>query len=458
MVFQSSVSQPPHLRGGDRSEVVTAARPLDAPDASTSADVFSSLGRDAWPGNRPARALVFTTVFPNAAQPLHGLFVAERVTHVAKLADVRVVAPVPWYPWIRRRVSQSARLADLQVTHPTFFYIPRVLKALDGLCLFVSSISAVRRLRRDFDFDLIDAHFAYPDGFAAVLLGFLFRCPVCVTLRGTIIPLSADPVRRALCNWTIRRAARVIAVADTLAERARQGGVPDERLAVIENGVDIARFHPEPQDRARRALGLHAEGRLIVSVGHLSKRKGFHRLLQILPSLLGNVSDLCLAIVGGPGAEPCNGEELRDLARQLAIEDRVIFAGAEPPDRVALWLNASDALVFASEFEGCPNVVLEALACGRPVVATKVGHVEHIVPPFAGLLVSSGDDEALARAIGEVLSCEWDSQGIRAYIAPHTWSAVATRVVSQWALALRRTGLFDAFSAVARSIPREPHA
>jgi glycosyltransferase involved in cell wall biosynthesis len=450
------VSQPQQPRGSDPSDVAAALPPLAPANAEASSEVIARSGSGAWPDGRRVRALVFTTVFPNSAQPLHGLFIAERVKHIAKLADVRVVAPVPWYPWIRRRVPRRDRLAELVVEHPTFGYVPRVLKALDGICLFFASISAINRLRREFNFDLIDAHFAYPDGFAAVLLGWLFRRPVCVTLRGTIIPLSSDPLRRALCDWTIRRADRVIAVAQNLAVRARQGGVPNDRLAVIENGVDIERFRPESHDGARLALGLPTEARLIVSVGHLSQRKGFHRLLQILPSVLRDFSDLRLAIVGGRGAEPDNGPELRELARQFAVEDRVIFAGAEPPDRVALWLNAGDALVLASEFEGCPNVVMEALACGRPVVATKVGHVERMVPAFAGILVDLGDAAALTQAVRDVLSCEWDRRRIRGYAASHTWSAVAARVLSQWSLALRRTVAVGAPFAAARRIPREP--
>lgn len=408
-------------------------------------------------GRRP-RVLVFTTVFPNSAQALHGLFVAERVRHTANLAEVHVVAPVPWYPWIRRRVARQEQCGGVAVEHPTFFYIPRMLKALDGVCLFFATVTAIYRLRRRFDFDLIDAHFAYPDGFAAVLLGRLFRKPVSVTLRGTIIPLSAYPIRRMLCDWTIRRADRVIAVSENLADRARQGGVSEERLAVIENGVDVERFRPQPRDAARQALGLARDGRLIVSVGHLSARKGFHRLIQALPSVLRQCPDLCLAIVGGPGAEADNGPVLRQLAAELSVTRHVIFAGPEPPDRVAIWLNAADALVFASQFEGCPNVVLEALACARPVVATKVGHVERLVPPFAGILVDVDDDAGLVGATVDVLRRTWDPQRIRAYMAPQTWDAVAGRVVSQWAVALGSGRSVEGPTAAAVRVPPEPQS
>jgi teichuronic acid biosynthesis glycosyltransferase TuaC len=388
-------------------------------------------------GARRLRVLVFTTVFPNPAQPVHGLFVAERVKHLARVADVRVLAPVTWYPWIRRHVPRRERVGDLVIDHPTFRYVPRLLKSLDGLCLFLSSVAVARRIRREFDFDLIDAHFAYPEGFAAMLLGRLFRLPVCVTLRGTIIPLSTDPLRRALCNWTIRRATRVIAVAKNLAERARQGGVPEARISVVANGVDCERFRPQARDVARSGLGLPVEGNLLVSVGHLSRRKGFHRVLLALPELLGRFPDLRLAIVGGPGGEPDNGPELKALARELGLMARVIFTGAQPPDRIALWLNAADVVVLASDFEGCPNVVLEAMACGRPVVATKVGHIDQMLPPFAGILLDDPDDQgALARALHEALQRTWDADRIRAHVEPSSWAAVAECVLAQWLCAL----------------------
>jgi len=132
------------------------------------------------------RVLVFSTVFPNGAQPTHGLFVFERVRHLAAHAELRVVAPVSWRVRARARVPAQDSAGSLEVAHPTFVYIPGLLKVLDGLLLFLSSLRTVARIRRDFDFDLIDAHFAFPDGFAAVLLGWWFDRPVTITLRGPL--------------------------------------------------------------------------------------------------------------------------------------------------------------------------------------------------------------------------------------------------------------------------------
>lgn len=386
---------------------------------------------------RRLRVLVFTTVFPSTAQPLHGRFVLERVRRLAALADLRVVAPVPWHLVARREVSQAVT-SNLPVTHPRFWYVPKFLKALDGCFLFASAVREVERLRQSFDFDLIDAHFAFPDGFAAILLGYWFGRPVCITLRGTIIPLSVHPLRRRLCDWAIRRAERVIAVAENLADRARQGGVPEHRIETIPNGVDTGLFQLIDRTVARRRLGLPESGRIVVSVGHLSPRKGFHRVIRSLPRVIESCPDVHLAIVGGKGAEEDNSIELRALVQRLELTERVLFVGPETPDRVALWLGAADAFVLASDFEGCPNVVLEAMACGRPVVATKVGHIARMVPTFAGILLDDPEDDMmLAGGLLAALMQEWNAPRIRDHVVAQPWDDVAQRVAAQWLLAIR---------------------
>jgi glycosyltransferase involved in cell wall biosynthesis len=234
----------------------------------------------------------------------------------------------------------------------------------------------------------------------------------------------------------------VIAVAHNLGDRARQGGVAEHRIATIANGVDGSRFHPLDRSSARRLLGLPEEGELLVSVGHLSPRKGFHRVIRALPRLLATCPEARLAIVGGKGAEEHNSAELHKLARELGMADRVSFVGAQLPDRVALWMAAADVFVLASDFEGCPNVILEAMASGRPVVATRVGDVEHMVPSFAGIFLDDPENAvALAISLAAALTRDWDAQRIHDHVATLSWGEVAQRVAVQWRLAV------DAFRA-----------
>jgi glycosyltransferase involved in cell wall biosynthesis len=177
--------------------------------------------------------------------------------------------------------------------------------------------------------------------------------------------------------------------------------------------------------------------RLLVSVGHLSPRKGFHRIIRSLPIVIKSLPDVRLAIIGGKGAEEDNGAELEVLVRRLDLTDRVLFVGSKAPDGVALWLGAADLFILASDFEGCPNVILEAMACGRPIVATKVGDIERMVPEFAGLLVDDPeDDAALAECTILALTRNWDMQRIRNHVSQQSWDTVAGRVATQWLLAV----------------------
>jgi teichuronic acid biosynthesis glycosyltransferase TuaC len=385
------------------------------------------------------RVLVFTTVFPNPAQPTHGVFTPARLGPLREACDLRVVAPIAWF---RRRGKVPARgtWSGLPVEYPSFFYLPGILRGLNGVFLFASSVGRVAALRRERDFDLIDAHFTYPDGFAAVLLGAWLDRPVVVTEHGTLMTLASLPSRRPALSWALRRAARVIGVSQELARKAVALGAAEDRVEVIENGVDTRRFTPRDRREARRALGLPEEGPLLVSVGHLSRRKGHHRVIEVLPDLIRQVPGLRFAIVGGASPEGDTGPALRDQARRLGVDRHVIWAGVLPPDEVAVWLGAADVYVLSSDFEGCPCSVYEAMAAGLPVVATRVGEVERMVPEGMGILVDRPDDrEGLRDALVHALGRSWDRGAIRAYAETRSWEGGAKRILAQWLAAVGRS-------------------
>jgi teichuronic acid biosynthesis glycosyltransferase TuaC len=407
---------------------------------------------------RAMRVLSFTTVFPNAAAPLHGLFMPERLRFCTPPHQVRVVAPLAFPPWYRMQpFPDRDERAGLRVSHPNFYYVPRFGKWLDGLALFASSFSAVRKLHNEFRFELIDVHFGYPDGFAAVLLGQYFNVPVVTTLHGNETLLAeTSALRRRAIAYALRKSSAVAAVSEPLGRFAQQilaqAPGPAPVVRVIGNGVDLTRFSPSHPSLARRALGLAHEGPLIVSVGHLSPRKGFQRILAAMPNLLQRVPGLMLAVVGGPSAERSNEAELRSLAQRLGLEEHVVFAGAAEPDRVAQWMRAADLFVLASDQEGNPCVVWEALACGLPVVATRVGELARILPDFAGLLVDDPDDlHGLGEAIAAGLSRPFDRVAIRAWAERHGWERIAAKVGETWEEA---AAVYRASRPVHRPAPR----
>lgn len=391
------------------------------------------------------KVLVFTTVYPSSAHPGLGVFVRERMSRVARDCELVVVAPVPTFPLaglVKKTYRQRPPYREVQdgvtVLHPSFYLIPGYCKFLDGLFLALSSLPCLWRLRRDFRFELIDAHFAYPDGFAAVLLGRIFRVPVVITLRGTINRLLFVPRIAPLVRYALRRADRVLSVSRYLLDLALTNtpGLDPGRCAVVPNGVDPAKFRRQDRALARQTLaaklGLTPEQPVLVSVGGLVERKGHHRVLAALPEVRRHYPDVKLLIVGSGGVEGDMGPALREQARELGLEDAVVFAGQVAHGELAGYLSAADVFVLATRFEGWPNVFFEAMACGLPVVSTQVcGNAEIVTPGRNGLLVPFDDAPALAAALVEALGREWDRQAIMDFAVSRPWEQVAAEVLEQ---------------------------
>jgi teichuronic acid biosynthesis glycosyltransferase TuaC len=382
------------------------------------------------------KALVLSSTYPDPTRPTHGVFVQERLRALSRRAELQVLAPTPWFRKWKGGVPRREERAGMPTEHPTYYYIPRFFKGLDGLGLFLSSCRTARRMAKP-GIDLIDAHFAWPDGFAAILMGKMLRKPVVITLRGTLVWLFNDPIRRRLMGWALRRADRIVAVSTELAEHAVKLGVERDRIQVVSNGVDCKQYQPADRDAARAELELSSTGPLLVSVGNLSPRKGFQRVIAAMPGLLAAHPNLRLVVVGGGGAEGDNSVELEQRISELGLAERVVLAGAQPPERVVRYLAAADLFVLSSSYEGSPNVVLEAMASGRPVVVSRVGEVEAMVPKHCGRLYGPAEDvPALEAALATALGRDWDEKGIRAYAETQTWDGVADRVLHSWQAAV----------------------
>jgi teichuronic acid biosynthesis glycosyltransferase TuaC len=384
------------------------------------------------------RVLVLSRVFPNPKQPSLGVFIRERMRRVAEACDVIVVAPVPWFPFNRvirpdwSDIPLVERQGMLRVYHPRFFCFPRYLRWLDGVSYALCLIPFLRRLRREFVFDVIDAHFAYPDGLAAVLLGTLFRRPVVITLRGSIVRLARSAFHRRQLRFALSAADRVLSVSEALKEVAVTLGTPSEKVRVIPNGVDADLFTPKAQAEARRALDLPSGRPIILSVGALIEHKGHHRVIGRLPDVLRHHPDLLYVVVGGERRDGWR-RTVDDLVARRGLQNHVLLAGDQPHDRIPVWLAAADVFCLASRSEGWPNSVLEALACGKPVVATRVGGVPEIVADDTlGLLVPPGDDDALATALVKALGATWDTDAMVAHARAHSWSAAARQVLTEF--------------------------
>lgn len=370
--------------------------------------------------------LVFTTLFPNAAQPGIGVFIRERMFRVGAELPLIVVAPVPWFPFqgLIRRWRPHFRpqppyheiQEGFQILHPRFISVPGLFKSWDGWFMAWGSFFILRKLKKTFDFNLIDAHFAYPDGYAASLLGAWFKVPVTITLRGTEIPLSRYPDRCRLMVSAMRAAGRIFSVSNSLKHHAVGLGVAEENIRVVGNGVDCHKFFPVDRASARRKFGIPEEAKVLISVGGLVPRKGFQRVIAGLPELLVNYPNLIYLIVGGSSPEGDMREELEAQVARLGLERQVRFLGALPSDQLREPLSAADLFVLATANEGWANVFLEAMACGLPVVTTDVGGNREVVcDRNLGIVVPFGDSSALLGAMRQALDRDWD----RAYIVAH---------------------------------------
>ncbi len=386
------------------------------------------------------KVLVLTTVFPNCKQPTLGTFVRERMFRVAKECELKVVAPVPWFPFARYLkpnyrpiVPRNEIQQGIEVYHPRFFSVPGVLKCLDGFFFFLSLLSPLKRIRKDFDFDIIDAHFSYPEGLGAVLLARFFNRPVTITLRGTIVPLSKYLLRRIQIIYALRKATKVFSVSNSLKEKAVSLGIESSKILPIPNGVDMEKFFSMPKNEARHELGLLLDKKIIMSVGGLVKRKGFHRVLAVLPEVTEKYKEILYVIVGGPTVEGDLGPELKKQVKELNLDDHVHFTGTLPYDKVRKWLNAADIFCLATSNEGWANVFFEAMACGKPVVTTKVGGNEEVIKSADyGILVDLNDQKQLKNAIIEALEKKWDHRKIIEYASENNWENVARKVLQEF--------------------------
>lgn len=393
---------------------------------------------------RQPRLLVFSTLFPHSEQPNAGIFIRERMFRVGRRLPLVVVAPVPWFPFdglIRRFRPHFRPTApryevqkDIEVHYPRFLSLPGIGKWLDGAFLALGSLTTLWRLKQRFRFQLIDAHFAYPDGYAASLLGRWFQVPVTITLRGTEVRMARTRLRRRQMLAALRRADRIFSVSNSLKELAVRLGIPEAKIRVIGNGVDTDKFSPLPRDEARRMLALPVDAPVLISVGALVERKGFHRVIELLPELRRKFPGLQYLVVGGPSTEGNWGERLRDQVKELGLTDSVRFLGVLPADRLRVPLSAADVFVLSTRNEGWANVFLEAMACGLPVVTTDVGGNQEVVARSdLGLIVPFNDRDALCKALQDALRRAWDRQGILAYARENSWNGRIETLVNEFA-------------------------
>jgi glycosyltransferase involved in cell wall biosynthesis len=387
------------------------------------------------------RILALSYLFPNSVYPDAGVFVLNRLKAISRHHEVRVINPIPWFPWnaqLRRykdydRIPREEILDGIQVYHPRFFSVPRILKGLDSLTYSLAVMPLARRLAQAWPYDVIDLHWTYPDLPSGWLLSRRMRLPFAATIRGReALHLGEAGLRGAAVASALRRADAVIPVSRSLRELCASLGVAKGRMTVIGNGVNNERFSHQDQGACRRRLGLALSSRIVLAVGAMTPVKGFDRLLNCFPQLLQQVpeAELCVA---GPCGDVAGGDtsgSLKQQAARLGIASRVRFVGRVRNEDLVDWYNAADLFCLSSRSEGCPNVLLEALACGCPAVATCVGSAREIVADESLGVVVPNDEGSLLSGLVAALGRRYDRAGIAERLRDQGWDACARKCVS----------------------------
>ena len=373
------------------------------------------------------RVLTFTDLYPNPVQPRHGIFVEHRLRNLVATGAVTatVVAPVPklaaFLPAFgRARAPANLPTADLRhgirVHYPRFPFLPRLTNWVNPISVALTSLPVIQRLRRDEgDFHLIDAHFFYPVGIAAVLLGIWLNKPVVITARGSDINLHTRfRMQRAWIRWAANRAAALVTVSTALRMALADIGVPLSRITVVQNGVDLEAF--KVRDRAPLRARLGWSRPTLLAVGNLVPEKGHDLIIEALPLL----TDVTLVIVGSGPEE----QWLRRLARNYGVESRVTWVPYLSQNELAEYYCAADATVLASSREGMANVLLESLACGTRVIASDVGgNAEVVCDDRAGVLLHERSAAAIVEAYRKVRASDLDASMTRLFAERFGWSA-----------------------------------
>jgi glycosyltransferase involved in cell wall biosynthesis len=343
---------------------------------------------------------------------------------------VRVVAPVPWFPFKGAWAGSYGKYAraphhevrhGLDVLHPRYPVIPKIgISVAPTLLAWFMRPVIARIIREGYDFDVLDAHYFYPDGVAAAWLGKWFNKPVVITGRGTDLNfLPKYPLPRRQIQWAAEKAAGMITVCQALKDSLVDLGVPQQRVTVLRNGVDLQLFRPfeDPGERAvaRKKFGME-RGTALVSVGQLIERKGHHLIITALPEL----PDAHLFVAGdGP-----DRAKLKSLAAELGVSDRVHLLGVVPHGELPQLYAAADISVLASSREGWANVLLESMACGTPVVASRIwGTPEVVAEPAAGVLMPERSAAGIVSGVKSVLAGMPERAATRRYAERFSWDA-----------------------------------
>ncbi|GAW93290.1 glycosyltransferase family 4 protein [Calderihabitans maritimus] len=356
------------------------------------------------------RVLVISHLYPNPRDKEKGIFIRQHLRRLVQQEglEVTVLSPLPWVPvmsWLPARLKALSRIPLMGEEEGFALYYPRFLclpgkwfKPCAGPALYQSIRRLVLRLNRNHPFHLVHSHCLLPDGYAGLLIARELGVPSLCSARGSDVNLYPrwGPQVLSRTRQVIAQCSQLVAVSRKLAEEIYRLASPVRPVEVIYNGVDLEQFQAvSSAAEVRSQLGISQDALVLLFVGRLVREKGIYDLLEAFSRISHRFPRACLYLIGsGPEATGLTAE-----VRKRNLTGRVFIVGTKEHRELPCWYQAADLVVLPSYQEGLPNVILEAMACGRPVVATRVGGIpEAVVSGKSGLLVNKGDVQGLAEA------------------------------------------------------------
>lgn len=390
--------------------------------------------------NMRLNILALSHLFPNNTQPNYGIFVLNRLRAVGNFCNIKVIAPIKRYPFIdsfiRKQpseisISRREQVDEIDIYHPIFFVVPRYLKWSDALSYLwaVRPIVKILQCKESFNFDLIDVHWTYPDIVAGYFLAKKYNKKFIVTVRGRNALYPGNKLlRQQILTRLLCKADFVITLSDELKCLVLEMGVAPTRVRTILNGVDTSCFFFQHSEISRKHLGIKTQKKTIVSVGSLIEGKGHHELVRVMPKLLQN-EKVELYIIGRVVPETGFNQVLQNMITDLKVSN-IHLVGEVDHNALADWYRAANLFCLITKAEGCPNVLMEALACGTPVVATNVGAIrELVIDGKNGFVIENDQIDSLEQTIRKALNWNWDRVQIAERMSTSGWLTCAEQVL-----------------------------
>ncbi len=390
--------------------------------------------------------LLVTNLFPTPEDPERGIFTLQLVKALNKISHVTVVCPLPWFPknkifsrfkkWYAfSKIPSVYEIDGITVHSPRYVMLPRVSEGWHAFFMQMGLKSAIKRLHQKYQFDVVNSQWLYPDSVAVDSIVNKLKIPHVATGLGCDVNHDLfDESKRTQLKQMLKNVTAVTVVSNELRQVLISDSVVADKITAIPNGVDTSQFNLLDIAHCRKKLKLSLNEKIILYVGRLSEEKNIESLIRAF-SMLEKDEELKLYIVGdGPLLNL-----LKSLIVNLKLEKKVVLVGKVEHSEVSCWMGAANYFSLPSVREGCPNVVLEALGCGRPVIASRVGAIPDLVNQDTGVLFDPNNVEDIAEKLSLGLSRKWDYSVIADSVKSLSWEHAAERYLTVFKLAFKNS-------------------